>query len=247
MREICKATRSLGQDLYGWGYNAASPTLNDTFYPFLYQAGGRPLTPGGRGVALNSEAGVRALSFIVELFERGWSSRAWLTPNDTRLQQPFFRKKQVVSIQYKQNAITDVRRNVPDLEFGVTPVLKDREQWGFGALQAWAISSTAKSPAAAAAWIAFLVQPQNALTHSHSFGVMPANGDVATLAYSDDPLLASLRSEESHTFDEQKAKYGRALMPLVIPEIQAAILKRKSPKQALDDAAGKVSALMAKG
>ena len=36
-------------------------------------------------------------------------------------------------------------------------------------------------------------------------------------------------------------------MPLVTPEIQAAILKQKTPKQALDDAATKVRELFAKG
>jgi len=49
------------------------------------------------------------------------------------------------------------------------------------------------------------------------------------------------------TFGEQKHKYGRDLMPLVTPEIQAAIIGDKTPQQALDDAAKAVTELFAQG
>jgi multiple sugar transport system substrate-binding protein len=246
MRQLCTATKVLGQDLFGWGYNAASPTLNSTFYPFLYQAGGRPISPDGRKSTFNSPAGVEALTFIVELFEKGWTSPAYLTPIDNDLQDPFFQRKQVVSKMYNQDTILDARQNAKDLDFGLTPTLRYREAWGQGSLGSWAISSTAKSKAAAAAWIAFLAQPQNMLKHSELSGEIPANPTVARDAYKNDPVFQNLAGEVVHTFDEQKIKQGRALMPLVIPEIQAAILKRKSPKQALDDAAQRVDALLAK-
>jgi multiple sugar transport system substrate-binding protein len=189
---------------------------------------------------------VEALTFIVELFEKGWTSPAYLTPIDNNLQDPFFQRKQVVSRMYNQDTILDARQNAKDLDFGLTPTLRYREAWGQGSLGSWAISSTAKNKAAAAAWIAFLAQPQNMLKHSELSGEIPASPTVARNAYKNDPLFQNLAGEVVHTFDEQKIKQGRALMPLVIPEIQAAILKRKSPKQALDDAAQKVDALLAK-
>ena len=246
MRQLCTATKASAQGLFGWGYNAASATLNSTFYPFLYQAGGRPISPDGRKSTFNSAAGVEALTFIVELFEKGWTSPAYLTPIDNDLQDPFFQRKQLVSRMYNQDTILDARQNAKDLDFGLTPTLRYREAWGQGSLGSWAISSTAKNKAAAAAWIAFLAQPENMLKHSELSGEIPASPTVARNAYKNDPLFQNLAGEVVHTFDEQKIKQGRALMPLVIPEIQAAILKRKSPKQALDDAAQKVDALLAK-
>jgi ABC-type glycerol-3-phosphate transport system substrate-binding protein len=59
--------------------------------------------------------------------------------------------------------------------------------------------------------------------------------------------MAMLRSEMPMTFDEQKHKYGRDMMPLVIPQIQAAVLKQKTPKEALNAAAAAVRDMFAKG
>jgi multiple sugar transport system substrate-binding protein len=245
MRKLC--TQAKAHSLYGWGYNAASVTLNDTFYPFLYQAGGRPFSLDGKQAAFNGPEGVEALSFIVELFAKGWSSKAYMSPMSDASQAPYFQKQEVVSIQYKQNNLTLARKQFPALNAQVTPVLKYKQQWGFGALCGWSISSNAKSKEAAAAWLSFLARPEIALRHCQAFGQMPVNQQAASQAFKNDPLFSSLKSELPHTFGEQKNKYGRDIMPLVIPDIQAAIIGQKTPKQALDDAATKVDSLLAKG
>ncbi|HEY4386532.1 MAG TPA: hypothetical protein VGN34_18910, partial [Ktedonobacteraceae bacterium] len=83
--------------------------------------------------------------------------------------------------------------------------------------------------------------------HCEAFGEMPVVQQAATNAFKNAPRLKALDAELPLTFGEQKNKYGRDIMPLVIPEIQAAIVGQKKPKQALDDAATKVDNLLAKG
>jgi multiple sugar transport system substrate-binding protein len=245
MRKLCEQAK--GKSLFGWGYNAASVTANDTLYPFLYQAGGRPLSADGKEATLNSAAGVEALTFIVELFNKGWSSKAYMNPIPTTEENPFFQKKQVISLQHKQNTLTTALKNFPDLHVGVTPVLKHKEQWGFGALRGWAISNKAKNKEAAAAWVSFLGRPAILQRYCESLGYMPVNKEAAANTFKDNAIFTALKSELPYTFGEQKHKYGRDIMPLIMPEIQAAIVGQKQPKQALDDAATKINALLAKG
>lgn len=245
LRQVCEKAQS--HSLYGWAYNGGSVTLNDTFYPFLYQAGGRPFSGDGKHAAFNGPEGVEALTFIVELYAKKWSPQAYMTPITDMTQTPFFQKKQIVSIEYRQNGLTTAWAQAPALNVQPTPVLKHKEQWGFGALAGWAISSNSQNKEAAATWLSFLARPEIALRHCEAYGYMPVIQQAAANAFKKTPILKSLESELPMTFGEQKNKYGRDIMPLVIPDIQAAIVGQKSPKQALDDAASKVDNLLAKG
>jgi multiple sugar transport system substrate-binding protein len=231
---------------YGWGYNAASPTLNTTFYPFLYQAGGRPISEDGRQPTFNSPAGVEALTYIVELFEREISPMEYLQPIESG-QDPFTQGYQAVSIQNFVSGLLTLRQAAPDIDASLTPVIRHKEAWGFGGMRSWAMSSSARTPEAAAAFLAFLTRPEIMTRHAEAFGVFPVKTAALGSVYQDDPEIAGLRDRFPNIFGEQKHKYGRDLMPLVVPEIQGAILGEKSPQQALDDAASQVMDLFAQG
>lgn len=240
---MCKQAKSHG--LYGWGYNAASTTLNDTFYPFLYQAGGTPFSPDGKHAVFNSAAGVEALTFITELFRQGWAPQADMTPISSNEENPFYQKKQIISVEYRQQALISAQKQYPQLNLQVLPIPTAREQWGFGALAGWSITSGAKNKEAAALWLSFLARPDIALRHCQSFGYMPVVKQVVDEAFKNNPQIQAVNPELVHTFGEQKNRHGRDIMPLVIPEIQAAIIGQKTPKQALDDAATIVNQVLA--
>lgn len=247
IRNICRKVQALGEaGLWGWGYNAAAATLNTTFYPFLYQAGGRPLSEDGSQPTFNSEAGVEALAFIVEMFENKWASQQYLQPIEAG-QDPFTLGKQAISNQSFVNTVITLRKTVPDLKYAIGPVLSYKEQWGFGGRRSWGMAKTARNPEAAAAFLEFLTSPEIMVRHSEPFGVFPIKAQARQQVYKNDPEIAAVAERVPNIFGEQKHRYGRDLMPLVTPEIQAAILKQKTPKQALDDAAKAVSELFAKG
>ena len=246
--EMCETVKSSSDgSLWGWGYDAASPTLNTTFYPFLYQAGGRPFSEDGSEPTFNSDAGVSALEFIVELFDRGFVSPEYMSPINEASESPFFQQRQALGARGNQGTIIDLREGVPDLDFSLTPTLKHTEQWGFGGFRSWAITSNSKNRESAAAFLDFLARPENMLIASEAIGRFPTKQAAAEQAYADDPLLASLRSAIPFQFGEQRHKYGRDIMPLVIPEIQAAILQEKTAKEALDEAAESVRELLEQG
>jgi multiple sugar transport system substrate-binding protein len=247
VRALCEAVAASGDPLTtGWGYNAASATLNTTFYPFLRQAGGVPISEDGTTATFNSEAGAEALSFIVELFENGWSSQEYLQPIETG-QDPFTLGGQALSNHIFINGLLQLRVNAPEMNYAVSPILAQDEQWAFGGMRSWAVSGSSQAPEAAAALVEFLGRPENAKRHGEAFGTFPAVTAGREDIFADDAELAALASHLEHTFGEQKHKYGRDLMPLVTPEIQAAIIGEKDPQQALDDAAAAVNELFAQG
>lgn len=232
--------------VYGWGYGAASPTLNTTFYPFLYQAGGRPISSDGSTPTFNSPEGVEALTYIVDLFQRGIVSQEYLQPIEAG-QDPFTQEYQAISMHSFAAAIIQTRQLNPAIELGLTPVISHREAWGFGGMRSWGMSNTARNQEAAAAFLAYVTRPESMALHSKTFGVFPIKSAVAEGLYADDALLNTLPQRFPNIFGEQKHKYGRDLMPLVVPEIQGAILGEKTPQQALDDAAEAVANLFATG
>lgn len=247
IRKVCEQVKAIGDpNIYGWGYPAASATLNMTFYPFLYQAGGRPISEDSSEPTFNSEAGVEALNFIVELFEQKWASQQWLSPVESG-QDPFLLGSQAVSSFGFLADLIEVRTLAPEMQPGLTPILSHKEKWGFGSMRSWAMSNTAQNREAAAAFLNFLARPENMLRHSEQFGVYPTKTTAVDQAYADSPDLAALADQLPYVFGEQKHKYGRDMMPIVIAEIQAAILKQKTPKEALDDAAAQVIEVFAQG
>lgn len=247
IREMCAKVADLGEpNLWGWSYGAASATLNTTFYPFLYQAGGRPISADGTTPTFNSDEGVAALDFIVEMFEKNWASQQYLQPIESG-QDPFTLGQQALSQHNFIASVVTLRKTVPDMRYAIGPVVSDKEAWGFGGRRSWAVSKTARNVEAAAAFTAFLTRPDIMARHAEPFGTFPTKSTANELVYKNDPEIAAMAERIPQIFGEQKHKYGRDMMPLVIPEIQAAILKQKSSKQALDDAAKAVSEMFAKG
>lgn len=247
VRALCEAVKAKGDPLTtGWGYNASSSTLNTTFYPFLYQAGGRPISDDGKTATFNNDAGVKSLTFIVDLFKNNWAPQQYLQPIDSG-QDPFTLGSQALSNHIFVNGLLQLRADAPDMRYAISPLLKNVEQWGFGGMRSWAMSQSSKNKEAAAALLEFLARPENAKRHGELSGTFPALTAAREGIFAKDPEIAGLAPNLKHTFGEQKHKYGRDLMPLVVPEIQAAIIGKKDPKQALDDAAAAVNKLFAQG
>jgi multiple sugar transport system substrate-binding protein len=247
VRALCEAVKGIGDPfLSGFGYNAAGTSLNTTFYPYLYQAGGVAISEDGSKAAFNSPEGVEALSFVVELFENEWADPAYLQSMESG-QDPFTLGSQALSNNMFVNSLLQLRQNNPDLNYTISPILKNKEQKGFGGMRSWALSENSENKEAAGLFLEFLARPEIAKRHGELAGTFPALTAAREGIFADDAEIASLAANLPFIFGEQKHKYGRDLMPLVVPEIQAAIIGEKEPQQALDDAAAAVDELFTQG
>lgn len=247
VRTLSQAVADLGDPfLTGFGYSASGTSLNTTFYPYLYQSGGRPISDDGSSATFNSAEGVETLDFIVELFDNGWADPAYLQPIDAG-QDPFTLGSQALSNNFFVNGLLQLRQNAPDLNYAISPILTNREKWGFGGMRSWAMSESSSNKAAAGLLLEFLARPEIAKRHGELAGTFPALEAAREDIFAEDAEIAGLAENLPYIFGEQKHKFGRDLMPLVIPEIQAAIIGEKDSQQALDDAAAAVDELFAQG
>jgi multiple sugar transport system substrate-binding protein len=225
----------------------ASPdsTLNQTFYPFLWQAGGSVLSEDGSEATINSSEGVRALEFIKQLVDEGY------VPKDplTTLPQPD------QSVLCTGEAALAFARSVTELEacpgfdaadWVVAPPLKDVTSVDYGAVGGLSVLATSDNQGAAKAWVQWLSAPERIkdfnATH-HYYSPRESTGNL----FADEPLVG----EAYEYLDLMKpgvtdAPSPRELQDAIKPDLQAALLGSKDVEEALDDAADTINEQLAR-
>ncbi|MEU0935976.1 sugar ABC transporter substrate-binding protein [Embleya sp. NPDC005971] len=238
---------NLAPKLKDKGYQATSysgdtqQTLNLTWYPMLWQAGGDVFAADGKSVAFNSEAGVKALSYLKTLVDKGYTDKDQVTTTPKLEQTPVAKGKVACTWQ---NTPADVDKFWGKDNTVVLPPLKDAKSAGYGTVGSFAMLKGANKDAAGK-WISFVAKPENSLALVKSNGYFPARTSAA------DPYPGNqLQADVAKTLDVMSAgplkEKSRDVMGVLAPEIQAALIGNKSPKAALDDAAKAANALLAR-
>lgn len=231
--------------LYATDYTAAlEQTLNMSFYPFLWQAEGSVFSQDGTKAAFNSPEGVRALTYIVDLFKKGYVSPASATQMPQAFASPFAREKAAMDLAVDNQTVRALAQR--GMELGVAPPLKDKGRVGYGTIGGLALFKTSKSREAAAKWIHFVTSPEVLKEIDLRTGYFAPKKSIGKL-YKDDPLLGDLEDTIQYMRAGEVHPQSRRVMGILGPEIQAAILGKKTPEQALNDAAAQVDELIARG
>ncbi|MFF3787464.1 extracellular solute-binding protein [Streptomyces sp. NPDC001933] len=220
------------------GYYATSysgdtqQTLNMTFYPLLWQAGGDVFSEDGKNVTFNDAAGVKALTYLKKLVDGGYTDKDLITITPKVEQTPVARGKVACTWQ---NTPADVEPFWGKENIAVQPPLKETASVGYGTVGALSMLKGADVKAAGE-WISFVAEAKNAAGLEKQSGTFPARTSAGKL-YPDDKILTAvadtLPAMEAGPLEEK----SREVMGVLAPEIQAAMLGKKSPRQALDDAA----------
>jgi multiple sugar transport system substrate-binding protein len=242
-----KLTRDANGDGYidQWGvdYVLGGETLNLTFWPLLWQAGGEVLTADGKRAAFDGPEGLEAIRFVTKLYKDGCipASDMAEVPGTQFSSGKLGYMMGVTSMEAQQ-----LRRDVPKLNFAVAPILRNKRRMGYGTIGGFGIFSGARHPAETVAWLRFLTRPDNMKRFCRTTGFMPTRKSVGLL-YADDPLLGELEKQAQYTRPDVKSIYARQIMQALAPEIQQAALGNKSPEQALKDGAARANAYLAEG
>lgn len=242
VRKITRDTNGDGQiDQWGLAYVLGGDTLNYTFWPLLWQAGGEVLTPDGRKAAFNSPEGREAARFIVELFREGHVPQSFLGMGGNE----FAAGKIGYWLGAGQLEARQLERDAPELNFAVAPVLEHRERVSYATIGTFALFKTSRHPKEAALWLKFLTRPDNMKKFCLATGYVPTKTSLGTV-HADSPRTAELERQAPYCRPDVKSVFARQIMQRLGPELQAAALGRKSPEQALDDAAAAVNEMLEK-
>lgn len=238
------APKLKAKGLYVTAYQAdPTATLNLSWYPLLWQAGGEVLTPDGKKAAFNSEAGVKALEFVKKLVDGGYVPKDQLTTLPPIETSAFAQGKVGLTISMASSELALYKLSRDKYEVG--PPLKETKQVGYGTVGGLAVLDSAKDAAAAKAWVQFVTSTPVMKDFDKTRNYFPPRKSVGAL-YADDPLSGG---EEKYLDDMRPgviSPQGRALMDLIKPHLQAALLGKVEPKEALDAAAAEVDALLAR-
>jgi multiple sugar transport system substrate-binding protein len=227
-------------DQWGLGYLFGGDTLNLTFWPFLWQAGGEVLTPDGKDIAFDGPEGLEALKFLVRLYKDGCIPSSFFA--DVPAQEfPSGRLGYFMGVGPLE--IRQLRRDAPKLNFGVAPILKHKRRLSYGSIGGFGVFAATKHPQETVLWLKFLTRPDNMRKFCSTTGFLPTRHSVGAL-YANDPLLHALENEAPYCRPDVKSVYARQIMMALGPEIQQAALGKKSPEQAIKDAGAAARAIL---
>lgn len=240
LREAAPKFAAAGKHLLAyWGSPEVS--LNASFYPFLWQAGGQVFTEDGSDVAFNDEAGLEALEFILELHELGALDPDTLTTFPALEQTGLATGDTACQYgSYQPGLFVDLWE---EEDIAVLPALENVERVGYGTIGSLAMFDSSDSKEAAGKFVAFassqeVVEEYVVATNYFS----PFEGSAGL--YEEGTLQAQNEATTEFTTVGQLHPSAREVMGVLSAEIQAALLDGKDPQQALDDAAAAARSIL---
>jgi len=240
-------------DFYGTQYAGKEEAINGRFYEMLRAEGGEYIDADGNP-AFNSEAGVRALNWFVDLYKAkavpaGTTNYLW-----DDLGQGFASGTVALNLDWPGWAgfFNDPSASKVAGDVGVVapPKGSSGARTGWSGHHGFSVTENCENKEAAASLVWFLTNEENQKLEAGA-GPLPTRDAVWTWVIDqakDDPY----RKEVLEAFQEAaKGAYPVPQSPswieisnAVYPELQAAILGDKTSQQALDDAAAKATAIL---
>ncbi|MFI6093986.1 ABC transporter substrate-binding protein [Lentzea sp. NPDC051213] len=219
-------------------------TLNMTFYPLLWQAGGSVFNAEGTKSAVASAEAADALRFLVDLKAMGGLPRDAATKRSLLADDAVAAGKAAMAHAMVATTARNVVNSIGAENTVVGPPLRHRQQVTFGQPGALSLLRTAKNTEAAKKFLSYMTTPKVIEDLCVQSGYFPPWVD-ATPTVTDDvdrgfaQTLPFVRAGDAHP-------QARKAMGLLAPHLQAALLGQRSPEQALADAAKEVDALLQK-
>jgi multiple sugar transport system substrate-binding protein len=249
LRKVAKQiSDKLGPAAYGLGFPA---TLEDetaqTFYTYLYSLGGQILTDDMKHPAFNSDAGVKALTELVECVKSGATPESIVSGAASDVNNGVFQDKFAMSYMTKAFGLAKslIKGITPEQymqDFGVANIPR-ADNGKFSTMSGGyllCVPSGSKNQDLAWEFI------ENAAGAEAQFGYTKARGYVPTFKslmdrsedyYAVDPYFKVILDQLNYAHFRPSILSYTEMSAEVQNNIQAAIMGVKTPKQALDDAA----------
>lgn len=220
-------------------------TLNLSFYPLLWQAGGAVFTEDGTDVAFDSPEGVAALQFLLDLQALGGlPADAAVKANDIEA-GPLGTGTAAMGYSAVKADVELMQAAVGEENVVVELPLTGEEQVSFGTPGVLGLTTINEEPEAAYTVAEYLSSPEVAGALQIASGTYPARTDIASADEGDELATKFVEALEFAKPGEVEPN-ARQIMAALIPHLQAALQGQKTAEQALDDAAVEARDLIAR-
>jgi len=238
---LAMAPKFTEKGMYAINYPAAPEnTLNMTFYPLLWQAGGSVFNEDGTAVEFAEAPGQAALEFISTLAAEGAIEADALSTN-LPLEQTALAKG-TVGCSWT-NVPSEVESFWGEENIVVLPPLTDEESVAYGTVGSLALLKGSKAKEAAGAFAEFATSGDQVVPYLLEAGFFSALSSTGAL-YADDPIMSEMEANVPTATVGELFTGSRQVMGVLSPEIQAALLGQKSAKDALEAAAAAAAPLL---
>ena len=223
---------------------SASPeaTLNLNFYPLLWQAGGKVFADDGKSVTFNQAPGVEALTFLKTLWDQGAIPKSALTNGNAIDNQPIGKGQVAMAFTATPANAGLAAKSWGEANTEVGAPLTGAKQVGYGIPGGLSLNAGSENLDEAKKFLSFMIQPPQLQALSKATGYFTPRTD-ATVEVTD-PLTLKFGPALQYAFPGEPNPAARQIMSLLSVEIQAVLTGKKTPQQALDDAAKQANGLL---
>jgi multiple sugar transport system substrate-binding protein len=221
-------------------------TLNLTFYQYLWQAGGSVFSRDGKRVVVDSRQGVAALQFLVDLQKAQGMPPDAATATGASLQtRPIALGKAAMALGLDLPGAEQLGTLLGKQNVAVGMPIKGVRQVTFGNPGGLVLTSASSHKAAATKFLQYLITPKVEAEISKATGYYAPRRDVQV--QSSDPWAQQFAKALPYAYAGDQNAQARKVMAIVATYVQAALLGKQSPQQALTAAAQEANSQMGGG
>lgn len=218
-------------------------TLNESFYPLLWQAGGKVISDDGKSVAFDSEAGQAALQFLLDLQKVGGLPADAATKNNTVEGGGLTTGKIAMTYAAQEADAQTMAKAIGADNVVVGAPLTDKEQVTFGIPGLVARTKMATNDAAVTAVAQFIGSVAQQEKLAAASGFFPARTD-ATSPNEADPFYAEFAKALPFATAGPLNPKARQVMNALVPYLQSALQGKASAADALSAAAAEANGIL---
>ena len=239
---IGPAVKETGKFLTSYAGSLES-TLNMSYFPLLWQAGGEVLNEDGTA-AFNSAEGLEALNFVVTLFNEGYVDLDEGVTNPPAGTGVVMEGRAAVVMAGEAGAASQWQETWGGPEaVQVGAPLTKAISTSYGTTAGWGIFKGAENLEAAQAWVRYITSPEPMATILTGGGFMSPRISQESL-YADNPLVTAFAANLPAMHGDVRHPQARAIISAMAPYIQAAFLGEQSAEEALAAAESDVNRLV---
>jgi len=242
--DYCQKINALKPEAYGFGANSFERhRLYKKFLPFFWSNNGKILSDDQKECLINSEEGKEALRFYKKLVDQGLI-------DTQRMLDEQFKNIKIGFLLSGGWLLHDIRKNHPDLNFGLCLVPQPEKDKGqnasFAGGEYLVINQKTKNPKEAIKLIEFLIKKENCLKLCKKIGsASPSATDaIEDQYYQQDPDLLLFQHQLQQTVSPPAHPKWVYMEEIIEKAVEEVMYDKKTPDEALDEAKEKIDDLL---
>ena len=230
-------------DQWGLSHRWSSDAAASTLIGWIWQAGGEIIEePDGHRALFDSDEAVAALSYVKRLFDAGY-----IQSTDKYGQGTEFAGGRIGVLLWGGTSTPSLLANsAPGLPYVVGGAIAGRTRVATGMLASYAVLADGRNRPGAEAFVRFIARADSLREIASATGYFPPVKSLsAESLWPGDAARAKMLAEVQNVKLDIQHRHARILSRILAEEGQAALIDRKSPVKALQDAAQRLNSEMA--